>query len=52
MEDWKKARAEYYREYRKKNRKKIREINERYWKKKCEKLQAEMEGKSEEQVDG
>jgi hypothetical protein len=39
------AQREYYREYRKRNRKKIREIQERYWRKK-EDIRLESEKKN------
>ena len=44
------ARREYYREYRKKNPEKVREINRRYWEKRA-RIAAEKQERAEEAVE-
>jgi len=43
-EQARKIRAEYYRQWRAKNRDKVREANQRYWERKAEKLHSQREG--------
>ena len=47
-EEARKARNEYYREWRKKNPEKVKQAQERYWKKKAKEMQAEAEAESGE----
>ena len=41
------ARNLYYKEYRKKNKEKVKEINKRYWEKKQKQLQEQEEAKKD-----
>lgn len=45
------ARAEYYRQWRKRNPDKVRATNERYWQKKCAEWKAEEEAKAGESAE-
>ena len=50
-EKMKALRAEYYRDWRKKNPEKVREINSRYWKRRAERLVKTENPQEEAQVD-